>query len=331
MVFPCRNETCSKQFSTKFSRNKHERIKVHFHEKKGSHKIPFDETKQLYTCPTENCTTSSKYKPNITKHLKSCNVVNNNKNAARDNKTCNICNKTFLKKSNRDRHIKNVREAQSPSTDKDDTADDILLPSMAFDDIILPSMASAITEMVASTSSPLPETAPPTSLPLPSLPATAPPTSLPLPSLPATAPPTSIPLPSLPETSSLSSPSEIDTFSAEHPTRTSSITTPRTTPKIPSSKTSRLESVIKKIVTNVDFETRFSTYVIEYLQQQLKENPRQAVIYMRECFGTLFEDDFFLNWLANSVGYKPYSLKNLITVKTSISRKKLPCETSGSI
>ena len=231
MAFPCRNETCSKQFSTKFNRNKHERIKGHFQEKKGSHKIPFDETKQLNTCPTENCTTSSKYKHNITKNIKSCNVTNNNKKVAHDNKTCNICNKTFLKKSNRDHLIKNVHEALSP--DKGDTADDILLPSMAFDDIVLPSMALAITEMVASTSSPLPETAPPTSLPLPSLPATA--------------PPTSIPLPSLPETSSLSSPSEIGTFSAEHPTRTSSITTPRTTPKIASSKTSRLESVIKKL------------------------------------------------------------------------------------
>ena len=59
----------------------------------------------------------------------------------------------------------------------------------------------------------------------------------------------------------------------------------------------------------------------EYLQQQLKENRRQAVIYMPERIGTLLDDDFFLNWLANSVGYKPYSLKNLITVKTPISRK----------
>ena len=42
---------------------------------------------------------------------------------------------------------------------------------------------------------------------------------------------------------------------------------------------------------------------------------------MRECFGTLLDDDFFLNWLANSVGYKLCSLKNLITVKTPISRK----------
>ena len=42
---------------------------------------------------------------------------------------------------------------------------------------------------------------------------------------------------------------------------------------------------------------------------------------MRECFGTLLDDDFFLNWFANSVDYKPYSLKNLITVKTPISRK----------
>ena len=31
MGFPCRNESCGKQFSTKFNRNKHERIKGQFH------------------------------------------------------------------------------------------------------------------------------------------------------------------------------------------------------------------------------------------------------------------------------------------------------------
>ena len=34
MRFVCRNQTCQKQFSTKFNRNKHERIKGHFEESK---------------------------------------------------------------------------------------------------------------------------------------------------------------------------------------------------------------------------------------------------------------------------------------------------------
>ena len=56
-------------------------------------------------CPTINCTTTSKYKHNIIKHLKSCYIVNKNKKAVGDNRICSICNKVFAKKSNRDRHI----------------------------------------------------------------------------------------------------------------------------------------------------------------------------------------------------------------------------------
>ena len=108
MRFVCRNQTCQKQFSTKFNRNKHERIKGHFEEsKQATCKVPHDPSTNLYSCPRIDCKTTSKYKQNILKHLKSCSQVNLNKATAKENRTCGIC-KTFAKKSNRDRHIQSV-------------------------------------------------------------------------------------------------------------------------------------------------------------------------------------------------------------------------------
>ena len=99
MVFPCCNESCKKQFSSKFNRNKHEKIKGHSQENaKPIRKIPFDRSTKLFSCPTIDCTTTSKYKDNIVKLLKSCYIVNRNKKAASDNKICHICNKEFINK-----------------------------------------------------------------------------------------------------------------------------------------------------------------------------------------------------------------------------------------
>ena len=55
--------------------------------------------KNLYLCPTENCEVSATTKRNIKRHLKNCKkIMHNNK--------CKYCHKTFLTKSNRDRHVK---------------------------------------------------------------------------------------------------------------------------------------------------------------------------------------------------------------------------------
>ena len=106
MHFICCNQTCQMQFSSKFNTNKHERIKGHFEESKSAtRKIPHDPSKNLYSCPTIGCKTTSKYKQNIFELLKSSSQVNVNRAAAKENKTCGICNKTFAKKSNRDRLI----------------------------------------------------------------------------------------------------------------------------------------------------------------------------------------------------------------------------------
>ena len=70
------------------------------------------------------------------KHLKSCSQVNVNRAAAKENRTCGICNKTFAKKSNRDRHIQIVHY----NVDDNDADDDLIIkdedfPSMAFNNL----------------------------------------------------------------------------------------------------------------------------------------------------------------------------------------------------
>ena len=114
MGFPCRSNSCGKQFSTKFNCNKHERIKRHFHgDERLVRKIPFNDATRVYMCPTINCRTSSKYKHNIIKHLKYSCQVNSNKKVADNNKIYSICHKHFLKRSNRDCHMKTVYQKDS--------------------------------------------------------------------------------------------------------------------------------------------------------------------------------------------------------------------------
>ena len=139
MRFVCRNQTCQKQFATKFNRNKHQRIKGHFEEsKQATCKVPHDPSTNLCFCPRIDCKTTSKYKQNILKHLKSCSQVNLNKATAKENGTCGICNKTFTKKSDRYRHIQSVHHDDiDDNVDGNDVYDDLIIedeafPSMAF-------------------------------------------------------------------------------------------------------------------------------------------------------------------------------------------------------
>ena len=63
------------------------------------------------------------------------------------------------------------------------------------------------------------------------------------------------------------------------------------------SKKSRLENFINKIAKNIDYENKFNSCVISHQKKKLKEKCREAVSYMRECFGTLLDDQHFLKWL----------------------------------
>ena len=104
MVFYCRGKDCRKSFSTTTNRNKHEKSKGHWPKKKSV--IEFDSDLSLFVCPSAGCNTTSKYKYNIKKHLKSCYAINKQKDSVANNKICPDCGKEFLKKSKRDRHFK---------------------------------------------------------------------------------------------------------------------------------------------------------------------------------------------------------------------------------
>ena len=151
MWYPC----CGEQFSTKFNRNKYERIKGYFHgHARPVREISFNDPTKVYItrdlfqwcykginiCPTVDSRASSEYEHNIIKHLKSCYQVNSNKKVAGYNKTCSIYHNYFLKKSNRDRHMKTVHQNDSQIADLDEKGqhlndDEYLdeeLPSMVY-------------------------------------------------------------------------------------------------------------------------------------------------------------------------------------------------------
>ena len=51
------------------------------------------------------CKSNSKYKRSITRHIKEgCTLIR--KETVKNNRTCNYCGMTFVRKSNRDRHVK---------------------------------------------------------------------------------------------------------------------------------------------------------------------------------------------------------------------------------
>lgn len=137
MVFQCRDKNCIQSFSTTYNRNKHERNKGHAPQLQDQPKIICIEN--LYHCPTNGCTIKSKYKANIVKHLKVC--VESEKKREK-NKTCTICGKVFVQKSNRDRHIQNTHRSLQDDVEEEDVIEDTddmqnhNLPSMAYDDIL---------------------------------------------------------------------------------------------------------------------------------------------------------------------------------------------------
>lgn len=288
MVFLCREESCKKPFSTKFNRNKHERSKKHFQEDaKTIREIPFDRSTKLFSCPTIDCTTTSKYKDNVVKHLKSCYKVNMNKKAATDNKTCHICKKDFLKKSNRDRHVKNFHSNQA-SSDKN-LNEDFDLPTMAYD--VQEDERPTFLDLNRQEPSYLEEQ----DEQEPSIIASFTYQQEPTPSFPASP------------------------IAATSPNASHVVTSPNGL--FSPLKVSRLEAVINKITKSIDYSDKFNICVINHLKKQLKDNKKEAVVYMKECFGLMLDDENFLNWLAKSVGYKPYSLKHLLNAKTQKNRR----------
>lgn len=101
------NVNWDKKFSTSSNCNKHEKSK-YFDRiliKDTLRSILFDTSRQSCTCPTPKCSTSSKYKYSIVKHLKSFYEICKKSKGPTDNKVCKMCKIIFTKKSDCDRHI----------------------------------------------------------------------------------------------------------------------------------------------------------------------------------------------------------------------------------
>ena len=74
----------------------------------------FNKKLQEYCCQQPNCKVSSKYKSNITRHIK---VVCKTLSTKKDSKVCPHCKETFPQKSNRDRHVKRFHPKTVPRND----------------------------------------------------------------------------------------------------------------------------------------------------------------------------------------------------------------------
>ena len=115
-VYPCRNKDCGRSFSTVFNRNKQEKLKGHWLQKKNNF-IEFNKKLSLFSFPTAGCSAVSKYKNKIVKLLQSCFTIYWQRNSVADNKISPVCNKEFIKKSNRDRHLKQFHVEKNVSDD----------------------------------------------------------------------------------------------------------------------------------------------------------------------------------------------------------------------
>ena len=77
-------------------------------------------------------------------------------------------------------------------------------------------------------------------------------------------------------------------------------------------KRSRLENVIGKITSNVEYSISFNQCVIDKLRNDLRNNKTVAVEYMMSCFDEMLDDEGFLCCLSSAVGFKPNRLRKLL-------------------
>ena len=106
-IFKCREVTCSKTFTLIQNRSKHEKKFKHAPvTRRSSTSFPqYNPDTKRYHCPMSGCKSKSKYKRSITRHIKEgCTLIR--KETVKNNRTCNYCGMTFVRTSNRDRHVK---------------------------------------------------------------------------------------------------------------------------------------------------------------------------------------------------------------------------------
>ena len=93
--------------------------------------IEFDSNLSLFVCPSAGCNTTSKYRCNIKKHLKSCYAINKQRDSIANNKICPDCGKEFLKKLNRDRQFYSEKVVQPDDEEDDELATMVVVPNEA--------------------------------------------------------------------------------------------------------------------------------------------------------------------------------------------------------
>ena len=246
----------------------------------------FDSDLSLFVCPSAGCNTTSKYKCNIKKHLKSCYAINKQKDSVANNKICPDCGEEFLKKSNRDRHFKQFHSEKVEEHGVLPTMVDIPNEAVLTIDDVEP-----LNDMPQSSNDVLHTNDVVDNV-------------------------------DVVDTIDVASTNDVTDSMEEHLNVVgSSHESLKTTVK-----RSRLESVISKITRNIDHSFTLNQCVIEKLKLDLKNNKNEATSYMQGCFGEMLDDDSFLTWLSSAVGYKPNRLKRILSDKQPNRRNsaKLP-------
>ena len=74
----------------------------------------------------------------------------------------------------------------------------------------------------------------------------------------------------------------------------------------------RLEQALTKIKLQLDYTMNLTESVLRKLKGDLKDNQKEVVKFITDCFDDMFEDNGFVIWLANGAGYKPNRLKQIL-------------------
>ena len=334
-VFYCRNKDCNKCFTDRSNRNRHEKKSNHKPTaKKKSSQPLFNEAEKKYKCAVPGCSAQSKFKGNITRHMKDCSKINLRKEQKENNKVCGICGKRFEQKFNRDRHVKNQHSVPTfvsqvdlqPQSSHPDVPETLSASPETLNVSFLSNDGSVIeTEMsLVDNETPIYEIQD-----VPMAIALSPIRHIDD-SLTAANPTHEIDSSSTAANRTTDNPTNVIDSSLTAANRTtdnraleinpSSTAICHTTANDTADGTNEANFSIgielAKIAEKRDlvFEKQFKESVLLKMKSDLKSRffKHNAAKYLDETFGEALEDDGFLRWLAKNIDYKTYRLKNLI-------------------
>ena len=102
----CRKEGCRLSYTLPQNRLRHEKLSGHMPQKRKDRNEPlYDAESKMLKCSFPNCSLSSKGKPNLKRHMATCQTIKKRKHSKL---ACPYCKVTFSQKFNRDRHVKNI-------------------------------------------------------------------------------------------------------------------------------------------------------------------------------------------------------------------------------